>query len=63
MPVQPGSSQGLAFTHGKGRVVVLGEAAMITAQKVEELRFGMQIPGNDNEAFALNIVRWLAGVL
>src|SRR5260221_14105393 len=28
-----GRAQGLAFEHGRGRVVVLGEAAMMTAQR------------------------------
>jgi hypothetical protein len=54
-----GHCQGLALKHGKGRVVILGEAAMITAQKFKDERFGMNAPGNDNRQFALNIMHWL----
>jgi hypothetical protein len=54
-----GNCQGLALLHGKGRVVILGEAAMITAQKFGFEKFGMNSKGNDNKQFALNIVRWL----
>jgi hypothetical protein len=54
-----GSAQGLAFDYGKGRVVVLGEAAMLTAQVYKGERFGMNTPGCDNQQFALNIVHWL----
>ncbi|HXG57899.1 MAG TPA: DUF4350 domain-containing protein [Thermoanaerobaculia bacterium] len=58
-----GTAQGLAFPFGKGRVVVLGEAAMMTAQ-VDALRpFGMNVPGNDNVQFARNALRWLARAL
>lgn len=54
------SAQGLAFTFGKGRVVVLGEAALATAQ-VDQLKpFGMNVPDNDNKQFVRNIMRWLA---
>lgn len=55
-----GNCQGLALKFGKGRVVILGEAAMITAQIFEGEKFGMNTPGNDNKQFALNIIRWLA---
>lgn len=58
-----GHCQGLALRHGRGRVVVLAEAAMLTAQVKDDLRFGMNAPGNSNKQFALNTVRWLAGVL
>jgi hypothetical protein len=54
-----GAAQGLAFTYGKGRVVVLGEAAMLTAQVYKGDHFGMNTPGCDNQQFALNIVHWL----
>jgi len=55
-----GRSQGLALTHGKGKVVVLGEAAMVSAQvDRENSRFGMNVnPGN--KVLALNIIHWLA---
>jgi len=55
-----GAAQGLAFTFGKGRVVVLGEAAMITAQVSRGVAFGMQAPPNDNQKLALGILRWLS---
>ncbi len=56
-----GNCQGLALQYGKGRVVMLGEAAMITAQVYKSEKFGMNTPGNQNRQFALNIMRWLAG--
>jgi hypothetical protein len=56
-----GWCQAVAATHGRGRVVVLGEAAMITAQFASDGKpFGMQLPGDDDELFALQLVRWLA---
>ncbi|HKW14280.1 MAG TPA: hypothetical protein VJS69_07340 [Candidatus Krumholzibacteria bacterium] len=54
-----GNAQGLAFDYGKGRVVVLGEAAMLTAQVYKGDHFGMNSFGCDNQQFALNIVHWL----
>lgn len=58
-----GRSQGIALGFGKGRVVVLGEAAMLTAQKFKDEQFGMQVPGIDNKQLAMNIMRWLARAL
>lgn len=60
-----GRSQALAFTFGKGRVVVLAEAAMMTAQVAGSRRvpMGMNAPGNDDRQFALNVMRWLGGAL
>jgi hypothetical protein len=58
----PGRCQGLAMNFGKGRVVVLGEAAMLTAQIADGKKFGMNVPGNDNRQFALNVVHWLSGL-
>lgn len=55
-----GNCQGLALNCGKGKVVILGEAAMLTAQVFEGEKFGMNEPDNDNKQFALNIMRWLA---
>ncbi len=63
--------QGLAFGFGKGRVVVIGEASIFSAQfvlglearqmKKERLRIGLNRPDvDDNQQFALNILRWLA---
>jgi hypothetical protein len=55
-----GQAQGLAFELGAGRVVVLGEAAMLTAQVAGRKPFGMDPAANDNEAFARNLMWWLA---
>ncbi len=60
-----GRAQGLALAHGKGRVVVLGEAAQLSAQVagLEPIRFGMNVPGLDNRQMALNIMHWLSGLI
>lgn len=60
-----GRAQGIAFKFGKGRVVVLGEAAMMSAQLAgpRKMKFGMNHPGLDNRQLALNIMHWLSGVL
>lgn len=50
------------FFLGAGRVVILGEAATLTAQTVKGQKFGMNIPGNDNRQFALNIMHWLENI-
>jgi hypothetical protein len=62
---------GLAFPYGKGRVVVMGEAGMLSAQLMTEdgpngkttHPWGMNWSGIDNRQLALNICRWLSGVL
>lgn len=60
-----GRSQGIAMKFGKGRVIVMGEAGMLSAQIVGPLRtpFGMNRPGIDNRQLALNIMHWLSGLL
>src|SRR5262252_9622694 len=60
-----GRAQGLAMSFGKGRVVVLGEAAMLSAQLAgpNKTPFGMNRPGLDNKQIALNIMHWLSGLL
>lgn len=61
--------QAVAVSFGRGRVVVLGETAMVTAQRVEStdgappLRFGMNENENDNARFVLNTLHWLCGLL
>lgn len=57
-----GHCQGLAMPFGAGRVAVLGEAAMLSAQIDAQsgLAFGMNVPGTDNRQFVLNTMRWLA---
>jgi hypothetical protein len=79
VPKNPGSVpalgrfQGLAFGFGRGRVVVLGDGAMLSAQFLvghearrrgkEWLLIGLNRTDLDNERFALNVVRWLGRVL
>lgn len=59
-----GRTQGLTMKFGKGRVVVLGEAGMLTAQIDDKGRsFGMNYPNIDNRQFALNIMHWLSRLL
>src|SRR5258705_3157729 len=60
-----GRAQGIALKFGKGRVVVLGEAALLSAQVSgsENFKMGMNVPGTDNKQFALNIMHWLTGLL
>ncbi len=56
---------GAALTHGRGRVVVFGEAAMLTAQLAGPGRIpvGMNAPeATQHSRLVLNAVRWLAGV-
>lgn len=60
-----GRAQALAFKVGKGRVVVHGEAAMLSAQVsgVEKFKMGMNYEGYDNKQYALNLMHWLSGLL
>ena len=60
-----GRAQGLIMRSGKGRLVVLGEAAMLSAQLAgpNRMPFGMNRPGIDNRQLALNIMHWLSGLL
>jgi len=63
-----GRAQGLAFRYGRGRVVMLGEAAMLSAQVIRGMGprpflMGMNRAGIDNQQLALNIVHWLTGLL
>ena len=60
-----GRAQAIAFRLGKGRVVMLGDAAMLSAQVTgpENKPFGMNVPGIDNRQLALNIMHWLSGML
>jgi hypothetical protein len=59
-----GRSMAVALQVARGRVVVQGEAAMLTAQVIvrpdqKPVKFGMNQPGLDNRQYALNLVRWL----
>jgi hypothetical protein len=60
-----GRAQGIALKAGKGRVVILGEAAMLSAQIAgpNKMPMGMNVPGSDNKQLALNIMHWLSGLL
>lgn len=59
-----GRSQAVVLGIGRGRVVVMGEAAALTAQVDDRgQRFGLQLPGFDNQQFALNILHWLTHLL
>lgn len=60
-----GRAQAVAIQPGRGRVVVVGEAAMLTAQVTGggRLRFGMSWPGTDDRQLALNIFHWLSRAL
>ena len=59
------------MTFGKGRVVVLGEAALFSAQVItlpdgdrqKVMKVGMNVPGYDDRQFALNVLHWLSGLL
>lgn len=69
-PAGEGAAAAVAVEAGRGRVVIVGEAAALTAQVitgdvarqagVDELRVGMSRGDTDNKQLALNIVRWLA---
>ena len=60
-----GRSQAVALKFGKGRVLVQGEATMLSAQLAgaEKRKLGMNVPGSDNKQYALNLMHWLAGLL
>jgi hypothetical protein len=51
--------------------VVLGEAALLSAQilrlsegnQQRDTKIGMNVPGNDDRQFALNVLHWLSRLL
>lgn len=63
----------VAFPSGKGRVVISGEAGMMTAQVFKEKQkdgnekivgaMGWQVLGNDDRQYVLNILHWLSDAL
>jgi hypothetical protein len=60
----PGWLQGAALRVGRGRVVVLGEAAMFSAQLAgaQRMPMGMNSPvAGQNPQFLLNTMHWLTG--
>jgi hypothetical protein len=60
-----GRSQAIALKVGKGRVMVQGEASMLSAQieGSEKFKVGMNAGGNDNKQYTLNLMHWLSGLL
>jgi hypothetical protein len=60
-----GRAQGIAMKFGKGKVIVMGEAGMLSAQIVmpQGMKFGMNRAGIDNRQLALNMMHWLSGLL
>lgn len=59
-----GRAQGLALEVQAGRVVVLGEAGLLRAQRERDGNpVGMNAPGYDNRKLALNIAHWLSRIL
>jgi hypothetical protein len=56
-----GFTHGAYSFHGKGRMVVMGEAAMFTAQKFDNgFKVGLNVPAaRENMPFLLNIIHWL----
>jgi len=68
-----GRAMAIAFPLGRGRVVISGEAGMLTAQVfrkqddngTEEFvgKMGMDVPGNDDRQYVLNVLHWLSGAL
>jgi hypothetical protein len=56
-----GWAQGVALGYGAGRLVVMGEAAELSAQLAGLEPMGMNVPGIDNRQMALNIMHWLSG--
>lgn len=60
-----GRAQAVAFKLGKGRVVIQGEAAMLSAQITgpDKSKMGMNVDGYDNKQYALNLMHWLTGLL
>lgn len=62
-----GLAQAVAMTHGRGRVVVIGDAALLTSQVMsgggETERIGLTWPNADNERFARHVMQWLSGAI
>ena len=68
-----GRAMAIAYTPGRGRVVVNGEAGMLSAQVFKQKnkdgterfvdKMGMNVPGNDDRQYVLNVLHWLSGAL
>jgi hypothetical protein len=64
----PGAAQALALTVGKGRVVVLGDADLLSARSIRaadprQSAAGINVSGVDNRQFALNVAHWLSRLM
>ncbi len=59
-----GAAQGVALESGRGRVVVLGEATILTSVLVRvngsTQHFGMGHAESDDRRLALNVMHWLS---
>jgi hypothetical protein len=57
-----GRAQGIALQQGRGRVIVMGEAAQLSAQVYGNppQPMGMNVPDCDNRKLALNVMHWLS---
>jgi hypothetical protein len=56
-----GLSQLAYCRYGSGKIVVAGEAAMFTAQRVGDMKFGLNASfAPDNLQLLLNILEWLS---
>ena len=68
-----GRAMAIAFMLGRGHVVISGEAGMLTAQVFRKRdkngtvefvgKMGMDVPGNDDRQYVLNVLHWLSGAL
>ena len=68
-----GRAMAIAFPLGNGRVVISGETGMLTAQVFRKRdkngtvefvgKMGMDVPGNDDRQYVLNVLHWLSGAL
>ena len=56
-------AQGVALEYGKGRAVVMADAASLTARVAGRSRIGINSSDMDNQQLALNIMHWLSRVL
>lgn len=59
-----GRAAALALPWGRGRVVVLGDAELLTSQRVEGAEEPVGLdgpPGHDNRRFVRGVFRWLSG--
>jgi hypothetical protein len=58
--LEPGASQLIAFSVGRGRVVISGETGLFTAQRHGDGSLvGVADRTVDNERLVINVMRWL----